>query len=85
MENVVGPFPDPPISDLDADELIVPLRVKHPNLPKISAVGSIAGRRRRCWRLSPVSGGCAGIGRCRSFASRSGKPLHTERKEMLLV
>ena len=34
--NVVGPWPDPPIPDLDADGHMVPPWVKYPNLPRSS-------------------------------------------------
>jgi hypothetical protein len=35
-EKVVGPFPDPPIPDLDESGLMVPPWVKYPNLPRLS-------------------------------------------------
>jgi hypothetical protein len=38
--NVSGPFPDPPIQDLDADGLMVPPWIKYPNIGE----GSIGWR-----------------------------------------
>jgi hypothetical protein len=36
MAEVVGPWPDPEVPDIDADGLMVPPWVKYPNLPKRS-------------------------------------------------
>lgn len=38
FDKVVGPFPDPPIQDIDTDGLMVPPWIKYPNVP-IESIG----------------------------------------------